>query len=118
MSSNHSVHHFCLIRVVLGTSGVFTSFFLLNLEFKGTDDAKGERAYKLFGKLHSACMISVEAIEQNGALSRQNEELIDLIEIEKQGQFDQQLARIQADLDAIEEENMRLEKLLKERESS
>ncbi|KAK6760368.1 hypothetical protein RB195_021730 [Necator americanus] len=86
--------------------------------FRGTDDAKGERAYKLFGKLHSACMISVEAIEQNGALSRQNEELIDLIEIEKQGQFDQQLARIQADLDAIEEENMRLEKLLKERESS
>ncbi|EYB97860.1 hypothetical protein Y032_0136g1966 [Ancylostoma ceylanicum] len=79
--------------------------------FKETDDPKGERAYKLFGKLHSTCMISVEAIEQNGALSRQNEELVDLIEIEKQQHFDEQLNRIQMDLDVIEKENARLEQL-------
>ncbi|VDM74786.1 unnamed protein product [Strongylus vulgaris] len=82
--------------------------------YKDTDDPKGERAYKLFGKLHSTCMISVEAIEQNGALSRQNEQLVDLIEIERQRQFEQQLSRIQADLDIIEKENARLERLLEE----
>ncbi|CAJ0599760.1 unnamed protein product [Cylicocyclus nassatus] len=85
--------------------------------YKDTDDSKGERAYKLFGKLHTTCMISVEAIEQNGALSRQNEQLLDLIEIEKQRQFDQQLNRIQADLDAIEKENARLEMSLKTNQS-
>ncbi|RCN33765.1 hypothetical protein ANCCAN_20395 [Ancylostoma caninum] len=57
-------------------------------------------------------MISVEAIEQNGALSRQNEELVDLIEIEKQEHFDEQLNRIQMDLDVIEKENARLEQML------
>ncbi|KIH60248.1 hypothetical protein ANCDUO_09507 [Ancylostoma duodenale] len=84
---------------------------------KETDDPKGERAYKLFGKLHSTCMISVEAIEQNGALSRQNEELVDLIEIEKQEHFDEQLNRIQMDLDVIEKENARLEQMLTQNHS-
>lgn len=80
--------------------------------FKEVEDQNGERAYKLFGKLHLSCMASVEAIERNGALARQNEELLDLIEIEKQNQFDDQLNRIQADLDVIAKENKKLGNLL------
>ncbi|KAJ1353223.1 Coiled-coil domain-containing protein 22 [Parelaphostrongylus tenuis] len=80
--------------------------------FKEVEDQKGEQAYKLFGKLHLSCMASVEAIERNGALVRQNEELIDLIEIEKQNRFDDQLKRIQADLDVIVMENKKLENVL------
>ncbi|VDM64134.1 unnamed protein product [Angiostrongylus costaricensis] len=82
--------------------------------FKEVEDQKGERAYKLFGKLHLSCMASVEAIERNGALARQNEELTNLIEIEKQNRFDDQLKRIQADLEVVVEENRKLENLLTE----
>lgn len=82
--------------------------------FKEVEDQKGERAYKLFGKLHLSCMASVEAIERNGALARQNEELTNLIEIEKQNRFDEQLNRIQADLEVVVEENRKLENLLSE----
>ncbi|KJH42277.1 hypothetical protein DICVIV_11739 [Dictyocaulus viviparus] len=82
--------------------------------FKETEDQKGERAYKLFGKLHLSCMASVEAIEWNGSLSRQNEELLNLIEIEKQNRFDEQLTRIESDLRIIVEENKKLCLLLED----
>ncbi|VDL70511.1 unnamed protein product [Nippostrongylus brasiliensis] len=81
--------------------------------FEDVEDRKGERAYKLFGRLHVSCLNSVEAIERNGALLRQNEELVDLVEAEQQRQFAQQLQRICRDAEDVMKENERLEELLK-----
>ncbi|WKY15116.1 hypothetical protein Q1695_000545 [Nippostrongylus brasiliensis] len=81
--------------------------------FEDVEDRKGERAYKLFGRLHVSCLNSVEAIERNGALLRQNEELVDLVEAEQQRQFAQQLQRICRDAEDVIKENERLEELLK-----
>lgn len=80
--------------------------------FECAEDRKGERAYKLFGRLHAGCFSSIEAIRRNGVISRQNQELLDLIECEEQHQYGLQLERICEDLKDVVEENNRLEQSL------
>ncbi|KAK6033724.1 hypothetical protein OSTOST_00025, partial [Ostertagia ostertagi] len=83
--------------------------------FEEVDDRRGECAYKLFGRLHTSCMNSMETIEQNGVISRLNVELVDMIEVGKQRQFAQQLHRIRKDLAIVSKDNEDLVHVLAER---
>ncbi|XGW33885.1 hypothetical protein V3C99_017960 [Haemonchus contortus] len=86
--------------------------------FEEIDDRRGELAYKLFGRFHSSCMSSVEAIERKGITVRRNVEIVDLIEVVRQQQSARQLYRIRCDLDMVSNDNKRLANSLDKRFTS
>ncbi|PAV70516.1 hypothetical protein WR25_19402 [Diploscapter pachys] len=77
--------------------------------FRDANNYKGERAYKLFAKMHEICIESIQLIEKNGAIVREKQRISDQIDVERQKNVESKLAKLEADFAAIRESNKQIE---------
>nr|CAD2138116.1 unnamed protein product [Meloidogyne enterolobii] len=97
-------------------SGISSSMTLTQKENKQMVIIRRQRAYKLLVKTHEQCALITSAIQTQGEMECQLDELTNKIEMETQKGVDGQLERLLDDLMVIRAENRELERRIENEE--
>ncbi|CAK5116462.1 unnamed protein product [Meloidogyne enterolobii] len=97
-------------------SGISSSMTLTQKENKQMVIIRRQRAYKLLVKTHEQCALITSAIQTQGEMECQLDELTNKIELETQKGVDGQLERLLDDLMVIRAENRELERRIENEE--
>uniref|UniRef100_A0A914KHS3 Coiled-coil domain-containing protein 22 homolog n=1 Tax=Meloidogyne incognita TaxID=6306 RepID=A0A914KHS3_MELIC len=100
------------------SSGISSSMTLTQKENKQMVIIRRQRAYKLLVKTHEQCALITSAIQTQGEMECQLDELTNKIEMETQKGVDGQLERLLDDLMVIRAENRELERIENEEEEN
>uniref|UniRef100_A0A914LTD3 Coiled-coil domain-containing protein 22 homolog n=1 Tax=Meloidogyne incognita TaxID=6306 RepID=A0A914LTD3_MELIC len=98
------------------SSGISSSMTLTQKENKQMVIIRRQRAYKLLVKTHEQCALITSAIQTQGEMECQLDELANKIEMETQKGVDGQLERLLDDLMVIRAENRELERRIENEE--